>query len=246
MKSQAGITNLAIAQPNELAITGVLHLTIKDKLTHHPFFIVGKCQFSSVTHGDRSRQVSLAPLDLTWPRLAANIGAAFGKKKLFVTTFYNGITFSTFMQARTPATTPQSSPQRGLKTYTSRKAPKEYTFPAGLPYDTDIPVYDGRKTFQLKGFNKLPSFPGEIPVGSAILIIFTAQTYSGKRLPSTVKGLTTSLGFKALAAVVLHDAELDSEARDDAKSDENGPLGVETDVYSSAMSNAADSEPEVF
>ncbi len=70
-----------------------------------------------------------------------------------------------------------------------------------------VPVFDGTHQFNLARYDSLPSFPGEIPIGSTALVIFTIQRYELAEEKRRQYGLAeqhkTALSFNALAVVVL-------------------------------------------
>lgn len=120
----------------------------------------GTMQFSSARSGERARQVCIAPESFHWQRLVANLGLLFGTKILGVSSFRNGVSFSTLKKpncaffslrmllslnlsitdgsSKTVATGTSRRMRAGAPSKSPTKAAKsEEEEPSVLPYDAD-------------------------------------------------------------------------------------------------------------
>lgn len=59
------------------------------------FFVVGVVTYCSLLSGAKSRQICIAPADLTWSRVVAGMGKLYGKRKISMSTYFDGVSFST-------------------------------------------------------------------------------------------------------------------------------------------------------
>jgi hypothetical protein len=76
------------------------------------FAMIGCVSHSALFSGDGGRQVNVVPDRISWPRASAVIGAILGQETLFVPTYKQGVTFSTYTKAFNLAET--STSERSL------------------------------------------------------------------------------------------------------------------------------------
>ncbi|KAJ8580981.1 hypothetical protein M405DRAFT_833285 [Rhizopogon salebrosus TDB-379] len=156
------------------------------------FFHVGITVASSLTHGDRNRHISILPCNLTWPRSAAFIGQICHEKALAFWTWNKGVSFSTMNKTKdsdsfTIATDEEDSPAKSGNP---------------LAWNQNIPCFDGTNPFFLENFWKLPKIDSEIEGGSAVLVLFSVNTYD-YRGGLRIKNLNKNASLNAISVVLL-------------------------------------------
>jgi hypothetical protein len=109
------------------------------------FYTVGVVSHSDLMTGQKSHQICIVPTDLSWTRVTAVMGMVFGQKKLALSAFKNGVSFSTLKQKDVGTTQRLSS--LGMSTPSFSKAPMSHSRNVPLPFDCDGTVPpNSRKT----------------------------------------------------------------------------------------------------
>jgi hypothetical protein len=85
------------------------------------FYTVGVVSHSDLVTGSNSHQICVIPSDLSWTRIAAVMGMVFKQKKLGLSAFKGGISFSTLKRKENSTNPPMSS--LGISTPSFSKAP---------------------------------------------------------------------------------------------------------------------------
>jgi hypothetical protein len=106
-----------------------------DSGTPSLFYTVGIVSHSDLLTGQKSHQICIVPTDLSWTRVTAVMGMVFGQRKLAMSAFKNGVSFSTLKQKVTGTTQGLSS--LGMSTPSFSKAPMSRSRNAPLPYNCD-------------------------------------------------------------------------------------------------------------
>ncbi|KAJ7841795.1 hypothetical protein B0H14DRAFT_2586685 [Mycena olivaceomarginata] len=92
------------------------------------------------------------------------------------------------------------------------------TFAARTP-DKPVPIYDARSAdFDIKNFQCLPNYDGELDSGMVVMVMFTLGRYS------VAEGEKLSLNVQA--AVAMHNAVLEEDRPSETIIDAKFPLPV--------------------
>jgi hypothetical protein len=103
------------------------------------FYTVGVVSHSGLVTGQNSHQICVIPTDLSWTRIAAVMGMFFKQKKLALSAFKSGISFSTLKRKEDSTTQPMSS--LGISTPSFSKAPIARSRNVPLPYDCNGTIH---------------------------------------------------------------------------------------------------------
>ena len=96
--STANLVNIATCNPNDYSCVGKYHTVMsRNNTTGNAtlFYTVGVVSHSDLVTSNKSHQICIVPSDLIWSRIAAVMGAIFHQKRLALSVFRNGISFST-------------------------------------------------------------------------------------------------------------------------------------------------------
>jgi hypothetical protein len=103
------------------------------------FYTVGVVSHSDLVTGNNSHQICIVPTDLSWNRIAAVMGKFFKQKRLALSAFKNGVSFSTLKRKDSSANQPMNS--LGISTPSFSKAPMARSRNVPLPYNCDGTVH---------------------------------------------------------------------------------------------------------
>ena len=96
--STSNLVNIATCKSTAYSAVGRYHTVMsRNNITGGAslFYTVGVVSHSDLVTGSKSHQICVMPSDLAWNRIAAVMGAIFGQKKLALSVFHNGISYST-------------------------------------------------------------------------------------------------------------------------------------------------------
>lgn len=102
-------------------------------------------------------------------------------------------------------------------------------------FSSTVPLYDGRNPFTIDEYEKLPVLFREIPVGAAVMVVFTAGKYS---TPETTRrdfdmwDVPASISFNVLAVVLLENPDAEACAPDEDFNPDMHAFGVSFPVRS--------------
>jgi hypothetical protein len=102
------------------------------------FYTVGIVSHSDLVTGNNSHQICVVPTDLSWARIAAVMGMFFKQKKLALSAFKNGISFST-LKRKDSASLPMSS--LGISTPSFSKVPMAHSRNVPLPLNCNSTIH---------------------------------------------------------------------------------------------------------
>ena len=102
------------------------------------FYTVGIVSHFDLVTSNNSHQICVVPTDLSWARIAAVMGMFFKQKKLALSAFKNGISFST-LKHKDSASLPMSS--LGISTPSFFKAPMAHSQNVPLPYNYNDTIH---------------------------------------------------------------------------------------------------------
>src|ERR1700689_3967796 len=97
------------------------------------FYTVGFVSHSDLLTGKNSHQICIVPTNLSWTHITAVMGMSFKQKKLALSTFKNGVSFST-LKCKDDSTTQWLS-SFGMFTPSFSKGPTSRSRNVPLPYD---------------------------------------------------------------------------------------------------------------
>ncbi|KAJ7878561.1 hypothetical protein B0H14DRAFT_2567251 [Mycena olivaceomarginata] len=199
------LENLATANPSDYVL---------DKAAR--FFIVG-----CVTHQsalctwllNKQHSVNIIPSIVGWGRASGVIQELLGDVTVYV--FHGGIpTSASPKKWASPSKAPANIPVLPKKDSTIQWD----TFAARTP-DKPVPIYDARSVdFDIKNFQQLPKYDGELDAGMVAMVVFTLGHYSG------ADGEKLSLNVQA--AVAMHDTVPEEERPAETVIDTRMPLPV--------------------
>ena len=129
--STGNLVNIATCDPTAYSTVGRYHTVMsRNNVTGNAtlFYTVGVVSHSDLVTSNKSHQICIVPSDLTWNRIAAVMGAIFGQKRLALSVFRNGVSFSTLKWTeKTSATQTLNTLGMSASTSTSRaNAPLPY------------------------------------------------------------------------------------------------------------------------
>ena len=96
--STSNLVNIATCDPTAYCPVGRYHTVMARNNTRGNaslFYTVGVVSHSDLLTGNKSHQICIVPSDLAWNRIAAVMGTIFGQKKLALSVFRTGISYST-------------------------------------------------------------------------------------------------------------------------------------------------------
>ncbi|KAF8059049.1 hypothetical protein FPV67DRAFT_1675696 [Lyophyllum atratum] len=194
------LINMSTADADALQVKSG-YITHRDAPQTTRFFLVGMTTHSSLFRGANARSISVAFSDRTFPRAMAVAGAKLGCKDLFVPSFQDRVSVSTYKR-KTDKVSPDSPVKSKLGPPSPSKAAgnSKLTFgPPVLQWDEDIPCFDGREPFKVTKYQGLPSISEELSAGSAVIVIFTVGSY--------LRGLDTVLSLNLQGVILLRGAD---------------------------------------
>ncbi|KAJ7898174.1 hypothetical protein B0H14DRAFT_2557217 [Mycena olivaceomarginata] len=209
------LENLATANPSDYVLRGnMVFRQGGDKAAR--FFIVG-----CVTHQsalctrllDKRHSVNIMPSIVGWGRATGVIQELLGDVTAYV--FRGGIPTSASLKkwaspSKAPANIPTSPKKDGTIQWD--------TFAARTP-DKPVPIYDACSVdFDIKNFQRLPKYDGELDAGMVAMVVFTLGRYSG------ADGEKLSLNVQA--AVAMHDAVPEEDRPAETVIDARMPLPI--------------------
>ncbi|KAF8063289.1 hypothetical protein FPV67DRAFT_1421510, partial [Lyophyllum atratum] len=219
---------LALASPDTLYMNnGYVCLQGSRKPTL--FSAVGSCRFSSLFSGNNARQVCLNISDKTLPRAIAVLGLVTGEKQLYAGCYKGGLTFSTYKKGNR-TNVPTAAKGRGIVDISSSSGKASTSFRPVLPWDEDVPAYDGTLSFNPKNYRNLKALNSfEIQPDSAILVTFTVGTFPYTSVANAIstEGLNTSLSLNIQSVINLANPSDDKDIKDKAP---ETPIGVEQEA----------------
>lgn len=229
------LVNLGTCDPDKFRPTGkynTVMLTSNSRGRATLFFLVGIVSHSQMFTGINGRQLCIVPSDITWNRALAAMGCFFHQRKLALSTFKNGVSFSTLK--KTAADTPGRKLSMAGMSSTSTSAFTESSNRNGpLPADSDIPTYEGRSSFHLERYREQPMRDTELAIGSAVLVIFTLGAYHLRDGDAMNYGVTMGVSTNIQSVLVLSDPPSNNSDRPLQGPKTPPHLGVQSDTESS-------------
>jgi len=218
--STNNLINIATCEPTAYSAYSRYHTMMsRNNVTGNVslFYTVGVISHSDLVTGSRSHQICVVPSDLAWNRIAAVMGIIFGQRKLALSVFCNGISFSTLKWTeRTSANQTLNTLGMSTSASTSRSASN-----APLPYSTrskfflspmnafsdqhipsSVPTYDGCNPFHLVHFKSLPHIDTELAANSAVLVTFSLSAYNLSN--GSALNISITLGISNNVQLICH------------------------------------------
>ncbi|KIM71746.1 hypothetical protein PILCRDRAFT_8709 [Piloderma croceum F 1598] len=203
------------------------------------FYTVGIVSHSDLVTGQNSHQICIVPTDLSWSRVTAVMGMLFEQKKLAISTFKNGVSFSTLKRKDTGANQQLSS--LGMSTPSFSKAPMSRSRNTPLPYNCNVPTFDGRAPFRLPEYKDLQKLHTEITPGSAVIVLFTLGAYDLSDGGAMSYGVTCGVSLNIQSVVLIADPlKADSPIMSNFTSNTTFHLGVLSETDSSDSENESE------
>jgi hypothetical protein len=221
--STSNLVNIATCKSTTYSAVGRYHTVMsRNNITGSMslFYTVGIVSHSDLVTGSKSHQICVMPSDLAWNRIAAVMGAIFGQKKLALSVFHNGISYSTLkwtertstnqtlntLGMSTSASTSQSASNVPLSYNTRSKfflSPMKAFTDRHIP--SSVPTYDGCNPFHLAHFKSLPCIDTELAANSAVLITFSLGAYNLTDGGALNIGVTLSISNNVQSVILLAD-----------------------------------------
>ncbi|KAJ7839166.1 hypothetical protein B0H14DRAFT_2588175 [Mycena olivaceomarginata] len=156
---------------------------------------------------------NIMPSIVGWGRATGVIQELLGDVTAYV--FGGGIPTSASPKKRaSPSKAPANIPTSPKKDGTIQWD----TFAARTP-DKPVPIYDVRSVdFDIKNFQRLPKYDGELDAGMVAMVVFTLGRYSGAD--------GEKLSLNAQAAVAMHDAVPEEDRPAETVIDARMPLPI--------------------
>jgi len=138
----------------------------------------------------------------------------------------------------------EDSDSRSATSTSSKRMPSSRNAP--LPYNTDIPTFDGRSPFKLHLYTSQPPIHRELDRGSAVLVIFTLGAYELSDGAAKNYNVNPGVSNNVQAVILLADAIPLPSSPLDAHISSNVPLhlGVLSETDSSDSDNEEEQEIE--
>ncbi|KAJ7885674.1 hypothetical protein B0H14DRAFT_2563685 [Mycena olivaceomarginata] len=205
------LENLAIANPADYELRGNI---VFRKGGNKParFSIIGCVTDQSALCYrliNKRHSVNIIPSIVGWGRATGVIQELLGDVSAYI--FRGGLSFSTMGENRPmPANIPVSRKKDDSIQWD--------TFAARTP-DKPVPVYDTRSVdFDIKNFQCLPNYDGELDSGMVVMVMFTLGCYSA--------AVGEKLSLNVQAAVAMHNAVPEEDGPSETIIDAKFPLPV--------------------